>query len=65
MGPPLELVQTLLYGIQSLRCVNCTTQLGVVCKLAEAALGPTVHGIDKDIKQYLPPYGPVMDTICP
>jgi len=25
-------------GILSLRCVNCTTQLDVICKLAEGAL---------------------------
>lgn len=61
MSPPLELVQILLRGIKSLRHVNCTTQLG---KLAEDALGPTIHSINKDIKQYLVPYGPVMDTTC-
>ena len=49
MGPLLELVQVPLDGILSLRHVNCTTQLGVVCSLAEGALNPTVYVIDEDI----------------
>ncbi|KAK4816418.1 hypothetical protein QYF61_016854 [Mycteria americana] len=47
-GPLLELVQVPLDGIPSLRRVNCTTQLGVVCKFAEGALDPTVYVIDED-----------------
>ncbi|KAK4826501.1 hypothetical protein QYF61_009574 [Mycteria americana] len=62
MGPLLELVQVPLDGIPSLRHVNHTTQLGVVCKLAEGALNPTVHVIDEDIKQYRSQYGPLRDT---
>jgi len=38
MHPLLELVQVPLDGILSLRCANCTTQLGVICELAESAL---------------------------
>jgi len=38
MGPLLQLVQVPLDGISSFRHVNCTTQLGVVCKHAEDAL---------------------------
>jgi len=37
-GPLPELVQVPLDGIPSFWCVNCTTQLGVICKLAEGAL---------------------------
>jgi len=37
-GPFLELVQVPLDGILSFWCVNCTTQLDVICKLAEGAL---------------------------
>ncbi|KAK4820335.1 hypothetical protein QYF61_024873 [Mycteria americana] len=50
MGPLHQLVQVPLDGILSLRHVNCTTQLGVLCKLAEGALDPTVCVIDEDIK---------------
>ena len=42
MDPLLELVQMPLNGTLSLRRVNCTTQLGVVSKLAEGALNPTM-----------------------
>jgi len=37
-GPFLEFVQVPLDGIPSFWLVNCTTQLGVICKLAEGAL---------------------------
>jgi len=37
-GPLLELVLVPLDGIPSFWCVNCTTQLAVICKLAEGAL---------------------------
>jgi len=37
-GPPLQLVQVPLDGIPSLRRVDRTTQLGVICKIAEGAL---------------------------
>ena len=43
MGPLLELVQVPLDGVPSLRHVNRITQLGVICKLAEGALNPTVY----------------------
>jgi len=42
-GPLLELVQVPLDDILSLGQVKCTTQLGVICKLAEGALNPTVY----------------------
>ncbi|CAN0123198.1 unnamed protein product, partial [Bubo scandiacus] len=51
-GPPLELVQVPLDDIPSLRHVNSTTQLGVIFKLVEGALNPTVYVIDEDIEQY-------------
>jgi len=50
-GPLFELVQVPLDGIPSLRHVDCTPQLGVICKLAEGAVDPTVHIIDEDVKQ--------------
>ncbi|KAK4823100.1 hypothetical protein QYF61_025838 [Mycteria americana] len=65
MGPLLELVQVPLNGIPFLRHVNHTTQLGVICKLAEGTLNPTVHVIDEDIKQYWSQYRPLRDITCP
>ncbi|KAJ7395165.1 hypothetical protein BTVI_157294 [Pitangus sulphuratus] len=43
-----ELVQVPLDGIPSFRCVNCTTQPGVICKLAEGALDPFVYVTDDE-----------------
>ena len=40
-SPLLELVQVSLDSLLSLRHINCTTQVGVVCKLAEGALDPS------------------------
>jgi len=48
-GPPLKPVQVALDGITSLQSVDRTTQLGVISKLAEDALHPTVHVADMDI----------------
>ncbi|KAK4830182.1 hypothetical protein QYF61_008973 [Mycteria americana] len=64
IGPLLQLVQVPLDGIPSLRGVNHTTQLGVICKLAEGALNPTVHVIDEGVKQYWSQYGSLRDTTC-
>ena len=56
VGPPLDLAQVPLDGILSLRHVDHTTLLGVICKLAEGALVLAVYVIDEDIKQYLSQY---------
>ncbi|KAK4831361.1 hypothetical protein QYF61_017492 [Mycteria americana] len=53
MGPLLKPVKVSLDGIPSLRHANCTTQLGVICKLAEGALNPAIYVIDEDIKYFL------------
>jgi len=63
-GPLLELVQVPLDGIPSFWLVNCTTQLGVICKPAEGALDLAVYVIDENIKQYSSQYGPLRDTTC-
>ncbi|KAK4821878.1 hypothetical protein QYF61_004394 [Mycteria americana] len=63
-GPLLQLVQVPLDDIPSLRRVSRTTQLGVICKLAEGALDPTVYVIDGDIKQHWSQYRPLRDAIC-
>ncbi|KAK4822416.1 hypothetical protein QYF61_015163 [Mycteria americana] len=62
MGPLLELVQVPVNGIPSLRRVSRTTQVGVICKLAEGALDPSVYVVDEDIKQCCSQYGPLRDT---
>jgi len=49
MGSPAQLVQVSLDDIPSLRLVNCTTQLGVICKLADSALDPAVYVTDQGI----------------
>jgi len=61
-GPPLQPVKVPLNGISSLQCVSRTTQLGVVGRLAEGALSPSVHVTDKDVKQHWPQYQPLRHT---
>jgi len=55
-GPFLDLVQVPLDGIPYFWCVNCTTQPGVVCKLAESALDLAV--IDENVKRTGPSTDP-------
>ena len=61
-GPPLSPVQVPRDGIPSLQHVNHTTQLGVIGNLAEGALSPTVHAVDKDVKQRWSQYWPLKNT---
>ncbi|KAK4823457.1 hypothetical protein QYF61_002293 [Mycteria americana] len=63
-GPPLKPVKVPLDGIPSHQCVNRTTQLGVVGRLAEGALDPTVHVTDKDVKQHWSQYQPLRNATC-
>jgi len=68
VGPLLKLVWMPLDVILSVGHVSCTTQLGVICRLAEGAVDRNVYVIDEDIKQYWSQYGPLRDTIhhwCP
>ncbi|PKU30563.1 hypothetical protein llap_19132 [Limosa lapponica baueri] len=61
-GPPLKPVQVPLDGIPSLQRVDCATQLGVMGKLAEGALNPTVHVSNKDVKQQRSQYQLLRNT---
>ncbi|KAK4828015.1 LOW QUALITY PROTEIN: hypothetical protein QYF61_022792 [Mycteria americana] len=61
-GPLLQLVQVPLDDIPSFWCVKCTTQLGVICRLAEGALHLAVNVIDENIEQHWSQYGPLRDT---
>ena len=60
--PPVQPVKVPLNGIPSLQHINHTTQLGVVGRLAEGSLIPTVHVADKDIEQHRPQYRPLRHT---
>jgi len=59
MFPLLQPVKVPLDGIPSLQCVNCTTQLGGISKLAEGAPNPTIRVADKDVKQCRSWYWPL------
>jgi len=61
-GALLKACQCLSGWHPSLRCVDCTTQLGVTIKLAEGALNRTVHVIDKDVKQCQSKYQPLRNA---
>ena len=40
-----------LQSLPTLEHINTPAQLGVICKLTEAALNPLIQIIDKDVKQ--------------
>jgi len=52
MGPHLKPVQLTLDGIPSFCDIICTTQLGIISKLAMGTLHPIICVIDKDVKEY-------------
>ena len=52
MDPVLQPVQVPLDGIPSLYCIDCTTQPGVISKLAEDSLDSITYVIDKDVEEY-------------
>lgn len=52
----LSLFRSFFHAIPSSYHVNCTTQLDVVCRLAEGVLNSIVHVINEDIKYYLSEY---------
>ena len=52
LGLLLKTVWVPLNAIPSLWCVDCTSQLGVISKLAEGAFDPTVNVTDEDIKEH-------------
>ena len=57
MGPLLKLSQVPLDSISSFCCINCNTQLGVVCKLDKGILDHTVYVTDKDVEKHQPQEG--------
>ena len=62
-GPPFKPVKVLLNGIPSLQRVNRTAQLGVIGRLAEGALNPTIHVANKDVKQLWCQYQPLRNAV--
>ncbi|KAK4815789.1 hypothetical protein QYF61_007229 [Mycteria americana] len=61
-GLLLQVVQVPLDDIPSFWRVNCTTQLGVICKLAEGALDLAINVIDENIEQHWSLYRPLYRT---
>jgi len=52
--PLIQPVQIPLQSLPTLKQINISAQLGVICKLTEGALNPLIQTIDKDIKQEWP-----------
>jgi len=48
MGPLLQPAQVPPDSLPFLQWIDCTTQLGVVCRLAEGALNAIIYVIDKE-----------------
>ncbi|KAK4826394.1 hypothetical protein QYF61_008065 [Mycteria americana] len=63
-SPSIQPVQVPLQSLPTLKQINTPTQIGVVCKLTEGALGPFVQIIDKDIKQNGPQHRALGNTAC-
>ena len=60
----LQPVQVPLDGFPSFLRIDCTTQLGVICKLAEGALHATVCVTDEDVEEHRSQDRPLRDTTC-
>jgi len=52
MDSLLQPVQVPLGSFPSFQRIDCTAQLGVICKLAEGALNAIVYVIDKDVEEH-------------
>ena len=44
--------EKVLDGFPSFKSIDCTTQLGVIHKLAEGALDAIIHVIDEDVEEH-------------
>lgn len=62
MSPLLKSVKVPWGGIPSLQQTSYNTQLGVICRLAEDVLNPSVQVTGEDINHYLSQYGSLKDT---
>ena len=50
-SPAIQPIQIPPLGLATLRQINTSSQLGVICKLSEGALNALIQVINKDIKQ--------------
>lgn len=64
MGPLLKPFKVPLDGNPSLKQTSSTTKLGVIQKLAEGTLNPSVYVTDENIKYYLSHYKLLRDMTC-
>ncbi|KAK4815796.1 hypothetical protein QYF61_007236 [Mycteria americana] len=64
LGPSIQPVQVPLQSLPPLQQINTPTQLGVICKLTESTLDPSVQIIDKDVKQNWPQHRALGNTAC-
>jgi len=64
MGPLLQPVQVPLVDFPSLQCIDYTTQLSVICKLAEGALNAIICVTDEDFEEHQSQDRPLRDTTC-
>ena len=53
IGPPFVFSKVPLDGLPSFCSINCTTQLGVISKLADGALDPIIYVIGEDVSPSL------------
>lgn len=60
----LFLVQLLVDGIPSFRCVSCTTLLGLVDELAEGALSPAFCVTDEGAEEHQSQDRALRDITC-
>ena len=60
----LQPVQVPLDGFPSFQHIDCTTQLGVIHKLAEGALDAIIYVVDEDVEDHRSQDRPLRDTAC-
>ena len=53
-SPAIQPFQIPLSGLATLRQINASSQLGVICKLTEGALNALIQVINKDIEEDRP-----------
>jgi len=62
--PSIQPVQIRLQSLPTLKQIDTTTQLAVICKFSEGAFDPLIQIVDKDIKQNCPQYSAPVNITC-